>query len=195
MLLLLLAGVSNRNITRTLTGGMQPLSKWEQEARLQLGSTDIAWEALPKTATQQNWQVDWQMRGEGVSKLESKEVRQGERGRWSVEMENEGKVEISKYYLPLWQVEVNGEVVESKPSEDGGYMEIELPSGVNEVILTIRQTDIEKGSNLLSAFGLVGLVLWWRGKRNGVNAKTNLVGGRRKSRRRRGSEKDVELKT
>lgn len=160
VLLLLLAGVSNRNITRTLTGGMQPLSKWEQEARLQPGSTDIAWEALPKTASQQNWQVDWQIRGEGVSKLETKEVRQGERGRWSVEMENEGKVEISKYYLPLWRVEVNGEVVESKPSEDGGYVEIELPGGVNEVILIIRQTGIEKGANIMSVISGAVIIFW-----------------------------------
>ncbi|OQA83507.1 MAG: membrane protein [Microgenomates group bacterium ADurb.Bin238] len=160
VLLLLLAGVSNRNITRTLTGGMQPLSKWEQEARLQPGSTDIAWEALPKTASQQNWQVDWQIRGEDIAKLETKEVRQGERGRWSVEMENEGKVEISKYYLPLWQVEVNGEVVESKPSKDGGYIEIELPSGANEVVLTIRQTNIEKGANIMSVIGGAVIIFW-----------------------------------
>lgn len=160
VLLLLLAGVSNRNITRTLTGGMQPLSKWEQEARLQPGSTDIAWEALPKTASQQNWQVDWQIRGEGIAKLETLEVKKGERGRWRVEMENEGKVEISKYYLPLWQVEVNGEVVEIKPSEDGGYIEIELPSGANEVVLTIRQTDIEKGANIMSVIGGAVIIFW-----------------------------------
>lgn len=160
VLLLLLAGVSNRNITRTLTGGMQPLSKWEQEARLQPGSTDIAWEALPKTASQQNWQVDWQIRGENIAQLEILGVKKGERGRWRVEMKKEGEVEISKYYLPLWQVEVNGEVVESKPSEDGGYIEIELPSGANEVVLTIRQTNIEKGANIMSVIGGAVIIFW-----------------------------------
>ena len=160
VMLLLLAGVSNRNITRTLTGGMEPLSKWQEEARLQPGSTDIAWEALPKEATQQNWQVDWQIRGEGISKLEDLETQKGERGRWMVEMEREGKVEISKYDLPLWQVKVNGEVVESKPSEEGGYIEVELPAGESEVVLAIRQTNTEKGANIISVIGGAVVIFW-----------------------------------
>ncbi|RME57480.1 MAG: hypothetical protein D6790_13200 [Caldilineae bacterium] len=77
-------------------------------------------------------------------------------------------VQIYLYNYPGWQVTLDGQPVEVRPSPPSGLMEIDAPVGRHTIDIRMGSTPVRTGGMLISGgalLALLGLWLWGRARR------------------------------
>ncbi len=66
-----------------------------------------------------------------------------------------GRIVISKYYFPGWQVLVDGENTKTYPSSQYGLMSFNIPSGTHRINVILGDTTVRKTANFISELSLL----------------------------------------
>ncbi|MFC1710449.1 hypothetical protein ACFL0F_02230 [Patescibacteria group bacterium] len=76
-----------------------------------------------------------------------------------IELDEEGEVNIHKYYYPGWEVKVNGEITKPEISKPHGYMTLNLNSGKHAIEVYWKETTKRIVFDVISIISLVVLTV------------------------------------
>jgi len=187
----LLVVVGGSSLPRLATGtlavepGRYPEVMWAEDFRLQqIGATWTA-EYLPRWVREERWAVP-----RPVNRPDAGPVLPAERARlvsatpWRYELEVElraaAPLRLHQFYLPAWQVWVDGRPVPTWPSTSLGLVTATVPPGRHRVTFAWRTTrPVAAGMALTAAgvaLGLAAAVWWARTGGRGRRERLLLVG-------------------
>lgn len=163
LILITLSLVNIRNYRQPWTPDRYTDQDYQQEPGLMTGSTDISWELLPV------W-VDKPLTNRPATILATnpesqiqviKETKYTSTKHFlTIESSKPQLLDFNLYYLPSWNVFINGNKAQTRPS-DQGLLSVIIPQGSIDVLVELGKTPIEQMSDLVSLISVcyLGYVL------------------------------------
>lgn len=155
-----LAFYNSRNYLRAWPHDWQNDSFYQSDEGRYLGSTDISWELLPVTVDRPPGQ-----RPERVIFPQEVVVVSADRpqlGRTRIQLEVVSPVAtlaaVPVWNLPVWEVEVNGEIQMAQTDVNGEIL-IDLSEGNSDISVNLRRTQLQRVADIISLASTMALLI------------------------------------
>lgn len=136
-------------------------SDYIQDTDTYFGSTDISWELLPVGAKQiVKYDPDFVLDATASGTLDNQVIsppKGNVRKIIHTNTESETSLKLALWDLPVWQIRLNGEVVEKQPYR-GGTIQISLPAGENTTEVVLQKTLVQKISDWITFLSIIILI-------------------------------------
>lgn len=93
---------------------------------------------------------------------------------WQVNAEDDFELEVLTYYFPGWQAELDGQPVDTRPSEPHGLITLHIPAGEHVIRLSMGTTPARTLGTAVTVIAGVGLATGaWFARQKGTAASTD----------------------
>ncbi len=127
------------------------------------GPTDISWELMPVAATNKPLKTPPFILNATNSGLLVNKITIPETGKVKktidLTLEEAMEINLALWDLPVWQVSIDGKLVDKKIAEDGTIL-VPVEKGNHTIKIILEKTNVQKISDLISLFSIIFILIY-----------------------------------